>query len=246
MAADEPLSWSLDGPEGIDLLYRDHHLLFANKPAGLPTQGSSDHSLDGVEERCRLWLKNACGRSFLHVIHRLDKPVTGVVAMACSSKALERLQKSQRSREESLKKGYLLLMEGTPPHKEGLLHHYLTRDPKRCRSWAHETPVEGSQEAYLRYRLLDGDGYVSLVAVQLLTGRHHQIRAQWAAMGHPLLGDLRYGSSHLWQEEAIALHQAAYCLPHPVGGQPLSIRAPLPLGWPARWAPAELPHCFLE
>ena len=196
-------------------LYEDNHLLIALKPEGLPTQPE-------FIERLKKQLKEKyqkSGNVFLEPIHRLDKPVSGLVLCAKTSKALSRLQAMMRERK--IEKRYVALLTGELPALEGELEHFLFHDAHRARV-VPRTHSEGKQ-ALLRYRLLKEKEGKKLVEIELLTGRYHQIRAQFSAIGCPIIGDAKYGSTLSWKGEGIALHHCRLQFIHPVSLQPLEI-----------------------
>ncbi|MBS0634843.1 MAG: RluA family pseudouridine synthase [Verrucomicrobia bacterium] len=203
------------------ILFEDNHLLALNKPAGLATQ-SSDHHADSLEEQAKAYIKkahNKPGAVFLHPIHRLDRPTSGVVLFAKTSKALSRLQEMMR--EQKLEKTYILLAEGRVEPEEGTLKHNLVHDEHKSR-----VAKEG-KPAILHYKVLEYRENRSLVSVELVTGRYHQIRVQFATIGHPVVGDKKYGSKQAFHGDAIALHHKTLTFIHPVTKAPLEISAPL-------------------
>lgn len=219
----------------LEILYQDNHLLAVVKPAGLATQPSptSDASL---EKLCKEWIKKETGKPgnvYLHAIHRLDKPVSGIVLFAKSSKALSRLNEAMRMKH--MQKTYLALVEGNLPQSEGNLEHYLLHGDH----YAHVVPETalGAKSARLRYvvtasKEINKKVY-SLVEIKLETGRYHQIRAQMSAIGYPIIGDSKYGSHVSYKEGAIALSHAHFSFPHPTTGEIISLST-------------SLGDCFLE
>ncbi len=212
--------------ERIEILYADNHLLAVNKPSGIPTQPSQHHK-DSLESRAKAWVKataNKPGNVFLHAVHRLDRPVSGVVLFARTSKALSRLNRAIRDHRTS--KTYWAITEAVPPCKQNTLTHHLVHDSFHARVVAAETP--GSRKAILTYRQLATHGSLALLEVELLTGRYHQIRVQLADIGCVIVGDRKYGSRIESDGSAIALHHRSLKMPHPVGGAVLEIEASLP------------------
>lgn len=209
----------------VDILFEDNHLLALNKPPNLLSQDSGT-GRDNLEDRARDYLarsRNKPGRAFLHTVHRLDRPASGIVLCACTSKALGRLQEAQRR--GTWRKTYHALLQGRLSREDGTLQHWLQHGDRKAVVTAPE--AAGAKRAVLQYRVLaerDGD---TLVEVILETGRYHQIRAQWAAEGHPLLGDTQYGGPE-HRSDGIALHHRELQLEHPVGRDALVIQAAYP------------------
>lgn len=213
----------------IDVLYVDNHLLAVNKPAGVLTH-ATDLDSSCMQEQAKAWVKEIYhkpGNVFLEAIHRIDKPVSGIVVFARTSKALSRLTKSVRER--LCHKKYLAVVEGAL-EKEGLFEDFLIHGDYRaiCVSKDHK---EG-KIARLKYRVIGEIQGLSLVEVQLETGRYHQIRIQMASRGYPIVGDFKYGSKDSYRPNAIALHHIEFSIPHPVLHKELKITAPLPADWP--------------
>jgi 23S rRNA pseudouridine1911/1915/1917 synthase len=211
----------------LSVLYNDNHMLVAIKPAGMPTQPD-------FEEWCRSWLKEALnkpGNAFLHVIHRLDTPVSGMVVCACTSKALSRLQAAVR--EGKLYKRYIALVAGQPPANSGTLEHYLFHDMQQRCARVVSASAPHARRAELSYKVLGQQGAYYWLEVILVTGRYHQIRAQLAAIGCPILGDTKYGCRVPFHPGAIALHHSTVSVPHPTQNVMLTFEAPLPPYWPA-------------
>jgi 23S rRNA pseudouridine1911/1915/1917 synthase len=213
------------------IFYLDNHLLALYKPAGLLVQ--SDETGDvSLLELARGWIKRAFdkpGRVFVGMVHRLDRPVAGAIVFARTSKAAARL--SEQFRSGTPRKEYLAVVEGHPKESSAQLVHFLERDDKRSSRVASE-PAPGRQEARLRYTVLAMSHGRSLLAIQLKTGRRHQIRVQLAAIGHPIVGDLRYGASGPLDQAQIALLARRLTIEHPTRRDPLTFATPLPSGWP--------------
>ncbi|HOX78236.1 MAG TPA: RluA family pseudouridine synthase [Bacteroidales bacterium] len=217
------------------ILYEDNHLLIVNKQPGDIVQGDKTGD-EPLVETLKSYLKEKYhkpGEVFLGVVHRLDRPVSGAVVFARTSKALARMNAMMQSRE--VKKVYWAVSPhpGSLPHLGegrggGLLTHYLKRNEQQNKSYAYDLPGEGRQRAELLYRVIaQGDRY-DLLEVELLTGRHHQIRAQLAAIGRPIKGDLKYGAPRSNPDGSISLHSRMVEFVHPVSKAPVSITAPLP------------------
>jgi 23S rRNA pseudouridine1911/1915/1917 synthase len=212
----------------VDVIYLDNHLLVADKPVGLVTQ-PTDVSDDSFQEQCQRWLKvhaNKPGNVFLHPAHRIDKPVSGIVVFAKTSKALSRL--NDAFRQHKVRKSYIAWVEGQLEASEGTLEHYLAHDSHFARVTSTADP-EGKL-CRLHFRVIARHPTYSVVEVELETGRYHQIRAQFAAIGAPIVGDKRYGSSRFFVPEGIALQHAKIQLPHPTSQQLLSFAVKAPLG----------------
>jgi 23S rRNA pseudouridine1911/1915/1917 synthase len=214
----------------LNVLYHDNHLLAVNKPAGLLTQPSGTNR-DNLEDRAKAYIKevkNKPGNVFLHAVHRLDQVVSGIVLFACTDKALSRLNADMRAHRFS--KIYHAVVAGTPPQKEGSLHHFLKHDDFRAEI-AEETD-RTAKECRLDYNVLKQSKTQTLLEIQLHTGRYHQIRAQLAAVGCSILGDEKYGSKTKLPGGAIALHHVRLTIIHPVKKEEIIIRAPSPDHWP--------------
>lgn len=214
------------------VLFEDNHLLVLYKPSGLLVQGDITGELS-LLDLGKAWLKERYqkpGRVFLGLVHRLDRPVAGVIAFARTSKAAARL--SEQFRSGKTQKRYLAVVEGMIGKESGRLVHHVERVGHLSRIVSSPTPI--SQEATLVYKLLDSYGSRSLVQVQLETGRHHQIRLQLAHIGHPIVGDVRYGAKAALPEERIALLAHELVLEHPTRKEALTFRSPFPHGWPWR------------
>ncbi|MBA3958279.1 MAG: RNA pseudouridine synthase [Parachlamydiaceae bacterium] len=215
----------------VSILFEDNHQVVVNKPAGLLTQPSGTNQ-DSLEAQVKQWIKehyNKPGNVFLEAVHRIDKPVSGIVLFARTSKGLSRLQESMR--EKKSKKIYLALIEGVLGNPNGTLEHYLVHDDFQARI-APKTD-SAAKLARLHYRVLKQAGQCCLVEIELETGRYHQIRVQFAAIGHPIRGDVKYGSRFAESEEHIFLHHSRLQIPHPITGELQQFEAPLPDYWSA-------------
>ncbi|MFV0437203.1 MAG: RluA family pseudouridine synthase [Desulfopila sp.] len=219
---------------GKNILYEDNHLLVVNKAAGLLTQPVPADRRDSLEEMAKGYLKvvyNKPGRVFLHSVHRIDRQVSGLVIFARTDKALSRLNAAMR--DQRITKIYHALVEGHIPGPMATPHqlsHYLSHRSHFAAVSA--SPTEGSRLATLAYTVLDRNGRLSLVRIELGTGRYHQIRAQMAAIGHPVIGDRRYGATTLCPvHDGIALHSRNCRVPHPVRKELLDLTAPYPPFW---------------
>jgi 23S rRNA pseudouridine1911/1915/1917 synthase len=214
----------------IDILYADNHLLVVNKPAGLLTQ-PTDLNPESLEALCKQWVKqdkNKEGNIFLHAVHRLDKPASGILLFARTSKALSRLSKQMR--EKHCKKTYLACIDRPISQSEGILEHYLTHDHHHAKVYNH--PVDDAKRSRLDYQIIHQQGPLSLLKIDLITGRYHQIRAQLSHIGCPIIGDLRYGNTKNLEVGLIALHHHQLVIAHPTLNTSLTFKAPLPNYWP--------------
>lgn len=201
----------------IEVLYEDNHLFAAKKPAGIPTQGENGA---GFQEACRQYLKeklNKPGNVYLHAAHRIDTPVSGIVLFAKSSKALSRLQESMR--QHKIEKYYHAIVEGMLEEENGTLKHNLIHDEKNYRA----VVSKDGKPAVLSYRVLKTENGNTHVEIKLETGRYHQIRAQFSAIGHPVLGDAKYGSRKMFVAGEIALMHCRMVVPHPTLGKNVAI-----------------------
>ena len=199
---------------GIGVLYEDNHLLVVNKPAGMPVQGDESGD-DSLLDLCKLYIKekyNKPGAVFLGLVHRLDRPVSGVVVFARTSKAASRL--SEQFRNHTNTKSYLAICQGITP-RQALLEDYLIRDERHSSVIKDDRRFNAGKRAELSYRTLANEKQTSLVEINLKTGRHHQIRVQFSSRGHILLGDFRYGSKIKFPDRTIALHAYSLEIDHP-------------------------------
>jgi len=207
------------------ILYEDNHLLIVNKLPSEIVQGDKTGD-EPLSESLKKYLKkkyNKPGNVFLGVVHRIDRPVSGAVLFARTSKALTRLNKMVKNRE--IKKTYWAIVKNSPPGNEGTLKHFLVRNQKQNKSYAYNKPVENSKEAVLKYRVISKSKDYFLLEIDLLTGRHHQIRAQLAAIGCPIKGDLKYGFPRSNKDASISLHSVKLQFVHPVKKEKLTITA---------------------
>lgn len=215
----------------MEILFEDNHLIAVNKPGGILTQPSGTEQ-DNLEDQVKSWIKQKYqkpGNVFLQALHRLDKPASGVVLFAKTSKALSRLNVSMREKQTC--KQYLVRIEGHLKPSSGTLEHFLVHDEFHAR--VVEKGTEGAKLARLQYQVLEEKGDFSLLKVELETGRYHQIRAQLAHMGCPIQGDYKYGSKKPFKEGAIALHHVCLEIVHPITSLKLLLQAQLPLYWPS-------------
>ncbi len=213
----------------MTVLYEDNHLIIVSKDAGEIVQ--SDKTGDKpLSETVKDYIKERYhkpGSVFLGVVHRLDRPVSGVVLFARTSKALARLN-ALFADHESVHKTYWAIVANRPEKEEGTLVHWLTRNEKNNKATAHEREVPNSKKAVLDYKLLASSERYHLIEVTLHTGRHHQIRCQLAKMGCPIKGDLKYGAHRSNPDGSISLHARSLSLEHPVTHETVSVTAPVP------------------
>ncbi len=213
-----------------DIIYEDNHLIVVNKRCGdlVQPDPSGESALeDQIKEFIRV-RDTKPGAVFLGVVHRIDRPVSGVVLFAKSSKALARM--NEKIRDGKISKRYWAVVESCPACESAELKHYIARDPKQNRSRAYDSPKPNSKEARLKYELKGASKNYTLLEVELLTGRHHQIRAQLSRIGSPIKGDLKYGAKRSNPDGGIALHSRSMSFEHPTTKEYITITAPTPSG----------------
>lgn len=214
----------------MTIVYEDNHIIVVNKTASEIVQGDKTGD-EPLSERLKSYLKvkyNKPGNVFIGVTHRLDRPVSGLVVFAKTSKALSRLNAMFQTKE--VKKTYWAIVTAAPPQEEGELMHYLVRNEKQNKSYAYDRERPESKRAILHYRLLAHSERYWLMEVDLQTGRHHQIRCQLAKMGCPIKGDLKYGAPRSNPDASICLHARQIRFIHPVSKEMINLTAPLPDG----------------
>lgn len=212
----------------MKVLYEDNHIIIINKAAGEIVQGdkTGDASLCDILKQYLKEKYNKPGNVFVGLPHRLDRPVSGVVVFAKTSKALERLNEMFRT--GAVKKIYWAITKETPQPAEGTLSHWIVRNEKMNKSFAYKKEVKEGKHAILNYRTLRNSQNYTLVEVELKTGRHHQIRCQLSATGCPIKGDLKYGAKRSNPDGSISLHARKVEFIHPVSKAQISIEAPVP------------------
>ena len=213
----------------MKILYEDNHLIAVGKRVGDIVQGDKTGDVP-LSDMVKNFLKDKYqkpGNVYLGVVHRLDRPVSGIVLFAKTSKALPRLNK-MFAEHKGVKKTYLAIVANKPPQPQGTLTHWLTRNEKQNTARAYDREVPGSKKAVLDYRLLAQSERYFLLEIELHTGRHHQIRCQLSKMGCPIRGDLKYGAPRSNPDGGISLHAWRLELEHPVSHQNIVIEAPLP------------------
>ncbi|WP_304632823.1 RluA family pseudouridine synthase [uncultured Muribaculum sp.] len=212
----------------MKVVYEDNHLLVVNKAPGEIVQGDKTGDTPLVET-LKLWLKEKYakpGNVFCGVVHRLDRPVGGLVIFAKTSKALSRLNEMFRNGE--VNKTYWAITRNLPPKEEDTLTHYITTTERNNKSYASLTEKKGSQKAVLKYRHIASTDRYHLLEVNLLTGRKHQIRVQLSAIGCPIKGDLKYGDKRSNPDGSISLMSHRIEFTHPVSGNKIDVTAPVP------------------
>lgn len=213
----------------MKILYEDNHLIAVRKRVGDIVQGDKTGDVP-LSDMVKNFLKDKYqkpGNVYLGVVHRLDRPVSGVVLFAKTSKALPRLNK-MFAEHKGVKKTYLAIVANKPPQPQGTLTHWLTRNEKQNTARAYDREVPGSKKAVLDYRLIAQSERYFLLEIELHTGRHHQIRCQLSKIGCPIRGDLKYGAPRSNPDGGISLHAWRLELEHPVSHQNIVIEAPLP------------------
>ena len=212
------------------VVYEDNHIIVVNKTSSEIVQGDKTGDTP-LSEMVKQYLKekyNKPGNVFIGVTHRLDRPVSGLVVFAKTSKALPRLNEMFRNGE--VKKTYWAIVKECPKETEGELVHYLVRNEKQNKSYAYDKEVKNSKKAVLHYKLIGHSQNYYLLEVDLKTGRHHQIRCQLAKMGCPIKGDLKYGAPRSNPDGSICLHARKVRFIHPVSKELIELEAPLPEG----------------
>lgn len=227
----------------MNVIYEDNHLIIVNKAPGEIVQGDKTGDRTLADE-VKAYIKekyNKPGEVFLGTVHRLDRPVSGLVVFARTSKALTRLNEMFRVGGK-VHKTYHAIVANAPEQPQGTLTHWLTRNEKQNKAYAHRNEVPGSKKAVLDYRLLASSDRYHLLEVNLHTGRHHQIRCQLAAMHCVIKGDLKYGAPRSNPDGSICLHARHIEFEHPVSHKLIAVDAPYPEGlkiWQVFNAPSE-------
>ena len=209
----------------LEVIYEDNHLLAVNKHPGDIVQGDKTED-EPLAEIIKKWLRdkyNKTGNVFCGVIHRIDRPVSGVVVFAKTSKALSRM--NQLIQERQIQKKYWAIVKNIPPQSQGNLVHYLYKVAEKNKCIVSNTPKDNYVRAELNYRLIASSDLYHLLEIELITGRHHQIRSQLAAMDCPIRGDVKYGFPRPNHNASISLHARSICFVHPVSQQTIFIEA---------------------
>ena len=212
----------------MEILYEDNHIIAVNKKAGEIVQADKTGDKTLLDD-VKAYIKekyNKPGDVFLGVVHRIDRPVSGVVLFARTSKALSRL--NEMFAQKKVRKVYWALTQNRPEKLEAELHHFIGKNEEKNRANVSISPRTGYKEAILTYRLVSNSERLNLLHVEIMTGRHHQIRCQLAHMGCPIKGDLKYGFERSNRDGGISLHARSAALIHPVSKQSLHIEAPVP------------------
>lgn len=209
-------------------LYEDNHIIIVCKAAGEIVQGdkTGDTPLSDIVKEYIKTRYNKPGNVFLGVVHRLDRPVSGIVVFARTSKALARL--NDMFRNGDVHKTYWAITRNAPAAAEATLTGWIVRNEKQNKSYVYDREVPQSKKAVLSYRAIGRSDNYSLLEVRLMTGRHHQIRCQLAAMGCPIKGDLKYGARRSNPDGSISLHARRIEFEHPVSHEHIAVEAPLP------------------
>lgn len=212
----------------MEVLYEDNHIIIVNKTPGEIVQGDKTGDKPLVET-LKEWIKEKYakpGNVFCGVVHRLDRPVSGLVVFAKTSKALSRMNEMFRNGE--VKKTYWAITRNRPPKQQDTLTHYITTTERNNKSYASTTPKNGAKEAVLSYRLIASSERYHLLEVNLMTGRKHQIRVQLSAIGCTIRGDLKYGDKRSNPDGSISLMARHISFIHPVSGKAIDVTAPVP------------------
>lgn len=210
------------------VMFEDNHLLVVNKPSGMLVQGDitgdtplSEHAKEYIRQKY-----NKPGNIFCGTPHRIDRPVSGTVVLAKTSKALERVSKLFQNRE--VHKTYWAITEKRPPKTEDTVVHWLKKDTNKNLTHAHVSDNKGGLKSTLKYRLISAMGDRNLIEVTPITGRPHQIRVQLARIGCPIIGDVKYGFPKPTKDGSIALHARAISFEHPIKKEPFNVVSPIP------------------
>lgn len=206
------------------ILFQDSLLLAVNKPPGMPAQADKTGDSSLLQ-----WAEAECGHA-LHPVHRLDRPASGILLLAKSKEAMTHLQLQFQAR--AIEKEYLAVVEALPAEPEGTLVHYMQKNAEKNRAFLSPEERPGTERAELSYRLVGSSQRYHLLLVRLITGRHHQIRAQLAGIGCPIKGDVKYGARRGNKDRSIHLHAWRLGFEHPGTGAWMRLEAPLPSGDP--------------
>ena len=212
----------------MQVVYEDNHIIIVNKESGEIVQGDKTGDRP-LADKVKAYIKEKYakpGEVFLGVVHRLDRPVAGLVVFARTSKALTRLNDMFRNNE--VHKTYWAITKQRPAEMEGMLTHWIVRNEKQNKSYAYDRERPNSKKAILKYKVVGASDNYTLIEVNLLTGRHHQIRCQLAKMGCPIRGDLKYGAKRSNPDGSISLLARSISFVHPVSKKTIFVEASLP------------------
>ncbi len=212
----------------VEILYEDNHLIIVNKRCGDIVQADNKGDVP-LEQTVKDYLKKKYrkpGEVFLGVSHRIDRPVSGIVVFARTSKALTRI--NQMFQDKAVGKTYWAVVKDLPPEESGTLTHYILRNTQTNRSYCYSTEKSGAKKAILHFRHLASSDRYHLLEIDLETGRHHQIRCQLASIGCPIRGDLKYGYPRSNPDGGISLHARHIRFAHPVKDEIIDLTAPVP------------------
>jgi 23S rRNA pseudouridine1911/1915/1917 synthase len=214
--------------ENLQVLFEDNHIVIVNKRSGDITQGdkTGDKPLSDVVKEYIKEKHSKPGEVFLGVVHRLDRPTSGVIIFARTSKALERLNKMLR--DKTINKTYWAVVKEYPKKEKDTLINFLKKNPKNNKSSVYNKEIKDSKKAILHYNVIKKLDNYSLIEIDLETGRHHQIRAQLSFIGFPVKGDLKYGFNRSNKDGSIHLHARKIAFIHPVSKEQVSVIAPTP------------------
>ncbi len=218
----------LSHSKNLQILYEDNHLIILNKRVGDIVQGdkTGDIPLSEIVKQYLAEKYNKPGAAFLGVVHRIDRPTSGIVIFAKTSKALSRLNKMLV--DKTIQKTYWAVVQDRVELTENTLVNYLRKNEKNNKASVYDTETEGTKKAVLHYKVIKYLDKYTLLEIDLETGRHHQIRSQLAHLGHPVKGDVKYGFKRPNADAGIHLHARRLSLVHPVSKELLEIEAPLP------------------
>lgn len=212
----------------LEILYEDNHLIAVNKPSGVLVQGDKTGD-EPLSEMVKQFIKvkdKKAGDVYLGVPHRIDRPTSGIVLFAKTSKALSRLNKMFQDKE--IEKTYWAVVKNKPPQKQDVLVHYLSRNPQKNKSFASTKESANAKKSELTYEVIYELSNYYLLAIYPKTGRHHQIRSQLSFIGCPIKGDLKYGFDRSNEDAGISLHARSIRFTHPVKGEEVFVEAPPP------------------
>lgn len=212
----------------IRILYEDNHIVVVNKRNSdiIQSDISGDRTLCDVVKQYVKVKYNKPGKAFIGTVHRLDRPVSGVILYARTTKALNRLLNMFKYRE--VQKTYWAVVKNPPPRKEDVIVNYLIKNERQNKSFAYDSPADGRKESELAYKVIGQSQHYTFVEVYPRTGRHHQIRATLASLGSPIKGDVKYGAKRTNDNASIHLHARQIEFIHPVRKEPVKFIAPPP------------------